>query len=355
MDNTENNYLYKVNFMLLEDYHNIKVRKDNFDYFISKGYNCKLNEYIGVKSSDLQKGSNRKVRYLCDSCKKEIKISYCDYTKRKRISNKDLCIHCKGEETEKSNLKKYGVKNVMGIEENKIKLAKTNIEKYGCECVFQNEDIKNKIKDTLVKKYGCDNPIKCASIKEKIEKTNIKRYGVKIPMFLNLNEEKRKETNLKRYGNEYSIASDFVKKKIRESFFNNGSVKTSKQQKYVCELYGGILNYPIDICNLDMFFPEYNIYCEWDGGGHNISKYYGKSEEELRKREIRRAYYLKTKGLKEFRIISSKDYVPTDEILLNMKKIAFDILLNMDLSWVRFDIESGFYFYKDNKIEYKYR
>lgn len=243
----------------------------------------------------------------------------------------------------------------MQVREFEQKLENSVLEKYGVINVFQNDKIKEKIKETMQEKYHCDNSQQCKEIREKTYATNLKIYGVKHPLTIFPNPEKAKRTCLKRYGNEYAIASESVRQKILQSLYENGTQQCSAQQKYVCELYGGLLNYPVGNCCIDIYFPEEKIYCEWDGGGHNISKFFGKTEKELQTREVRRAYYLKTVGLKEFRIVSIKDYVPSDNILLDMKKRAFGFLLGTEHSWIRFDIEKGMIFYNGGQEEYNFK
>lgn len=339
--------------MLIEETVKTRVTPNMVKYYRGKGYDCVVGEYIFVKTSDLMPKSNVKVRYICDKCGEIITIRYCDYNRRHK-EQKDYCNRCKYEKTKKTNLIRYGSENVMGSKKVKDKLSDTNIKKYGVSCVFKCDSIKRKIIETMNSKYGCSSPIQNEEIRKKTINTNMERYGCAYPIVNMSNPEKRKETSIMKYGCEYHIASKEVRRKIRESFYKNGNIKTSSQQQYICNLYGAKLNYPFDICNVDMYFESERIYCEYDGGGHNISIYYGKTEEEFKNREMRRSYYLKSIGLKEFRIISKSDTIPSDDILMDMKNFAFHKLLDEGYNWIKFDIDNGFVSYKGCQESYKF-
>ena len=41
---------------------------------------------------------------------------------------------------------------------------------------------------------------------------------------------------------------------------NGGGIPTSKQQKYICDLYSGKLNYPIGKFFIDIFFDNFTLF-----------------------------------------------------------------------------------------------
>jgi len=298
---------------------------------------------------------------------------------------------------------KYGVENIFQVEEFKEKQINTIRNKYGCDNVFQNEQIKNKIKTTILEKYGVTNPMKCEEIrdksketclnlygfesplqneevKEKIKNTMIKRYGVEIPLqnseinkkqkqtmldkygveyatqddiFLLKSLEKGKITNLSKYGVEYVFSNKEISEKaIKNSFIsrvNNNSFPSSKNQDYLCELYGGILNDFFDPYLVDVYFDNEKIYLEYDGSGHDLCVKLGsKSLKKFNISQIIRYKTLKNKGLKYFRIIHTHKKLPNDNVLLSIKKIAFQFLLTTNNSWISFNLDK-------NEIETKSR
>ena len=160
--------------------------------------------------------------------------------------------------------------------------------RYGNKCSLRNKDIQEKSKKKNIENLGVQYPFQNKDILEKCRKTCIEKYGE-----------------------------------------NYRSCVISRQQRYIHSIYGGILNYSEYPFMLDIFFPEELIYFEYDGGAHRLSVKTGKyTEEEFVQKELHRENFLKSKGYKEFRIISSNDILPTDEDLLKIKETAFYYLLD---------------------------
>ena len=146
-----------------------------------------------------------------------------------------------------------------------------------------------------------------------------------------------------------------IKEKCKVTMYENSSCPSSKQQRYVCDFYCAKLNYPFGATNLDMYFEDSDIYVEWDGSGHNLSVKYGReTEDEFKEREIKRYKFLRSRGLKMFKIISERDRVPSDEKLSEMKDVAFYYLKEKDYNWVEFDIENETIRTIEGKSEFKY-
>lgn len=340
--------------MLIEEMLKTKVMSNTVSYYRNKGYNCSVGEYIEVKTSDLMPKSNVKIRYVCDKCSRVITIKYCDYNKRHK-EEKDFCDKCKYEKTKMTNLAKYGSENVMGNNDIKEKVAETNIERYGYRSAMKNKKISNKVKKTCMEKYGVDNPAKSKAVKDKIVDTDMKRYGVRHHLSSKDVIDKRIKTSMEKYGVPYSIMSPEIIEKSRKTLYKNGNCPTSKQQIHIHEVYGGKLNFPIGRTNVDIFFENEKIYCEYDGGGHRYMVFSKRmTDEEFTKREIRREKYLESIGLKEFRIISKNDIVPSDDILTEMKNFAFHKLLDEGYNWIKFDIDNGTVSYRGCQEPYKF-
>jgi hypothetical protein len=119
------------------------------------------------------------------------------------------------------------------------------------------------------------------------------------------------------------------KEKRRVNIIKLGLIPCSAPQKYLHELFGGELNYDNKYV-LDIAFPDEKIYIEFDGSGHDLSVRHGNfTQEEFDKREIKRYQTLKYDGWKLFKIVSIRNYLPTDEIL----KEEF----NKALEWFKLD------------------
>lgn len=302
----------------------IQVNYRNIDHFKNKGYNdikCKQN--IIVKVDDLPLNSHKKIWIQCDYCGEKFKRVYRDHLKFKNKSpiKKDACDKCRSIKTKESNMIVYGVESAVQTKDVKEKRKKTNLKKYGYENVLQSPEIQKKIINSFIEKYGVDNPFKSKEIIKKIKNTNLKKYGVEhLNQLPEVIEERTKKATLTKY--------------------RKGNTPTSTQQMYLHQVIGGKLNYPVDKVMLDIAFPDEKIYIEYQGSGHNLDVQLGKmTEEEFKRKEMNRFYFLKNKGWKMIEIISSNDKLPKEEKLLEMIKFAKEIL--RDNSHIEFNIDNG--------------
>jgi very-short-patch-repair endonuclease len=132
-----------------------------------------------------------------------------------------------------------------------------------------------------------------------------------------------------------------IQRKACETMYKNGTVPTSKQQIYLYELFGIDLNMPIDIFHADILLED-NIICEYDGGGHRLKVFSGRiSSEQFNKRQEERDKIIKEHGYKIIRIISRKDHIPSDEIILDIINRAKDYLKSSH-SWFEIDIDNSY-------------
>jgi len=279
---------------------------------------------------------------------------------------------------------RYGVDNVFQSEEIKTKLTQTNIEKYGVPNPLQNKKIQDKVKTTNMEKYGIENtfqltdrvqqgmirnhgdscplrvpeikerqqqtniekfgfktPAENSEIQERIEATNMVRYGVKTPFQNEEVQQKIVRTNIERYGVDNPLKSEEIQNKARQTLYEHGTQKCSKQQHHIASILNKIekINYPIGNCNADILI-ESDIICEYDGGGHEISMKVknGLTQEEFLNAERRRDLFLKSKGFSIIRIISKEDLLPKNEIILKIISKAKEYLKSGH-SWITFDID----------------
>jgi len=180
------------------------------------------------------------------------------------------------------------------------KFEKTNIKRYGNKCSLRNKDISDKAKKTNMKNLGVEYPFQNKDILQKCIDTSIKKYG----------------DNFRQYS-------------------------TSKQQLYIYNLYNGKLNYSIGNYFLDIYFENDNIYFEYDGSGHDLGIRLGAfTENKFYQNELDRENFLFSLNMKEFRIISNTDILPSDADLINIKDRAFDILLNQNFNKYTYNIDT---------------
>lgn len=279
--------------------------------------------------------------------------------------NKDIL-----DKIHKTNLKKYGVKTPMESNEIKKRYEDNMIHKYGVKYPAMLESVKEKYNDTMIKKYGenykeffyeklkqtviekygVDNVMKNEDVLNKKNNTMLKRYGVISPLQNELIAYKTKQTNLERYGVDNPLKNENVKKKIANSLHSNGTGAVSKQQVYIASVYNGLLNYPISYYLADIYLPEENIIVEYDGSGHDVSVKYGTlTQEEFTKKEIKRSCTLKYYGYKTMRIISLKDNLPSDEILLEMLRYTKKYFNDTNHTWINYDIDTSLIRNAENK------
>jgi very-short-patch-repair endonuclease len=286
-------------------------------HYRSLGYECSHGTEIDVRIEDLPKTSRVPIRAMCDYCKKEYVIPYLLYKSSTSSLNKYACKNCRGEKEKEIFLQKYGVSNPVKLKEIREKMCHTNLERYGVKYPLQNRDILDKRDETC-----------------------IKRYGTKDPLSLDYFKEKFKESNLKIRGVENPAQCPEVKEKISATMYKNNSQKTSSQQLYLYDLYGGELNYPIGYFNIDICLLEEKLAIEYDGGGHMLNVTTGRETlEEYNQKTLVRNNIIKRKGYKQIRIISSHDYLPSDEILLQMLEQAKEYFNTTNHTWVEYNID----------------
>lgn len=361
---------------------------------------------IIVKIEDLDLNTGNIITYKCDYCGKEVNVRYCDYMRHYQdgIKNdKDCCSECVTLKTKEVMMKKYGVESSFELkevqdkiksvfldkygvdsigkcEEVQAKARATTKERYGVEYYMESEEFNSKKETTFVEKYGVDNPFKRKDIqlkvkntmfekygnyyvktdkcREKYKNTCIERYGVDHLFKLKETIEKTKATNIKRYGVEHlmqipEIARERIIKTL-ETKSNMGVLPTSRQQEYLHEVYGGENNYIVSNCVLDIAFLDENIYIEYDGSGHALRvKFNECTQEEFERQEMARKYFLLNKGWREIRIVSNKDYLPSDDILLKMKEISLN-WFDKDHRWIKFYIDENKYETSEGFKEFNY-
>lgn len=204
-----------------------------------------------LKKSDLTAEECYKIVFGISNCK------YCGNTAV--FSNwvkgyNETCVsnECKKklrkERTEKTNLEKYGVKNISQLQEIKDRKLessiKTNLDRYGVENVFQSKEImfkdgvhssktdeaNVKRNKTLLEKYNTIDTLsikdgrtrgilKCNSdeVNEKRKKTNLEKYGVEYTFQSQDFQEYIRTCNVNKYGVENNMYRDDVKEKHIES------------------------------------------------------------------------------------------------------------------------------------------
>ena len=360
--------------MILDEYVKITLSPSNIKYFEALGYeipkykdekgktHVKMHTKLTVKVSDLNSGSHCMVNVACDICGKHNELEYRVYLKNIKKYNLYTCKDCCFIKTEKTCLEKYGVKFPAQNKEVYNKIKQTNINKYGHTYAMQNPNILEKVKQTNLKKYGVKSVSQSKEIQEKIKRTNFKKYGHE--NYLQSDDFKTKATNTyrERYGENvtHNMQIPEVREKVTRTLYANGHCAVSKQQKYINELFGTELNYPFMNYNFDMYDSSNKIDIEYDGSGHDKSVVLGNIDSKTFKRkELVREIYSKLNGIKVMRIVSKKDKLPPDNVLLHMFDTSVKLLRNTNLcgiSTIKWDIDNACYYTypNKNKVDFDY-
>ena len=294
--------------MLKENqYIKVKWKGNNKDYYESLGYTfTKFNEEFLVKAEDLPNGSHQKVEVICDFCEDVIEKEYREYLRNHKGG--DCCKKCQG----KKALKTFN-ENLPEGKNRKDILKQGIIDKYGVDNVAKVKDFHDKAMKTHEERYGALTSLGIKEINEKAIKNSWSEDSI----------QKRKNTNVEKYGQEWGLASEEIREKIANSYYKNGTIKTSKPQM---ELYNLLkskyekceLNYPCGRCLLDCFVEVNGIKIDIEYDGWYF-------HEKTQQKDMRRDYFVKSKGYKILRIISNNGIPQEKEI-----EEKINILLNTD-------------------------
>lgn len=125
-----------------------------------------------VDFPDVHPNCTIKINIKCDYCSKEHTKIYRNWKIHFDNSplKKDACSKCRGKKTKESNLKRYGVANVMHLNEIKERLMQTNIKRYGVTNAALTKEVKDKMERSVFEKYGTKHYFKTNDFKEKYKK-----------------------------------------------------------------------------------------------------------------------------------------------------------------------------------------
>lgn len=127
-------------------------------------------------------------------------------------------------------------------------------------------------------------------------------------------------------------------KKAVETLHRLGKIPSSKQQRYLCNLLGGRLNFRIKSYFVDMLIDD-KFVVEYDGSGHWLgARYSNKTIEEIDNADLIRDRELIGLGYKVIRIISTRDLLPDDasikelidQSVIQLRQNKDKVVLNID-------------------------
>lgn len=338
--------------MLLTKEVEVKLNSSNMKHYKELGYYGNKGDVIIVPVEHLTHGSKVKIQVLCDYCQNEIiEISYGSYIKRLHNVPKSACKKCSYLKSKECCLELYGVTNMAALEDVKNKIKEKNLEKYGAENYMATKEGRDKASKTIYEKYGVENCFQSEECKNKGKKTMLFKYGVEYPSQSQEIRDKIKQSVYEKYGVEHISQSIIIRERVAKTLYENGTIIASRQQIYLHQLFGGELNYPVSHYSADICFPDEKLVIEYDGGGHNLRVTLGElTQEEYNTKELIRDKMIKSKGYKQMRIISSKDLLPSDEVLLQLLSHARQYFSEFPShSWISYNFDTSEFRNAENK------
>jgi len=257
--------LFNIYHMILSEKINIKVNSRNFDYYKNFINEIKNNEIYEISIENIFPTSHLKIEVKCDVCESVSFKPYREYMTSFSKYNLYCCSpKCSQLKNVKTNLEKYGVKNVFEDENVKKNIKNTNLEKYGVEYPSQSSSIREKSKQTSIKNYGVDWASKSVDIKNKIKNTCLEKYGVE-----NFNHSEYSKLIRIQKGLQIpdNLKSDF------EIYRNIIRKETNKLKKIILENWNGLDFYDGEDISENFKLPFYDK--NYPTIDHKTSIYHG--------------------------------------------------------------------------------
>ncbi len=253
-------------------------------------------KYMKIESIYLAKHSNVRVMLRCDHCLEVYYAKMNDFTKTsEKHDGLSFCKKCRAYAQKLTLQEQYGVDNISQLEEVKKKKVETCRGHFGTDYPMQSKEVMDKSRASMLDKYGVDHNSHRPEIVDRVKIANAKVRG------------------------------------------KNGTIMSSKAQRYLCNLLEGKLNYPCGYYNMDILLDD-NTYIEYNGSGHNLNVTLGQiTQAEFDRKEQIRYYYLKSQGYKCIIIDNLTDKLPQDDTILILVDTARSMLANNN--WVRINFD----------------
>lgn len=332
-------------------------------WYVSRGYGPpELGKKFTVSVDDLPLGSGKKVDVECDYCGKRFKRVYQTLFDGRHTnvaaSKKIACANCQKSKSREIVQQVYGVNHPMQLPSTIEKIKQLNREKYGVDWAIKNKNVKEKVRKTCFERYGVNAPMQSAEIKEKSKQTSRKHYGVDHPMkskdvvnklFTKLQNrtseqkkttiKKREATNIKKYGVPYAMLLPKNRERMHVALYEQGKAPSSTQQRVLCSVLNGKLNYPVSNLFLDIAWPECMVYMEYDGSGHEYRVTRGEcTHEQFVLHELKRDKFLAKCGWRRIRMVAVTDLLPDVDWLVD---IVDKFIANSNATWLLLTVSNN--------------
>ena len=193
---------------------------------------------------------------LCKTCNKPTNFKgfnqgYNTYCLGKCAMNDPDLVTKRNEKTVETCMNKYGVSNVMKLDNIKEKVKKTSMDKYGVDNYSKTDEYKNKMIEYNNKLYGVDWYQQSEEFLNKSIKTCYDKYGVSHYTKTDEYKNNIKKSNIGKWGVDYYTKTDDFKNKISE-YYNSEKFKVDIKKRLL-----------VNKLKIDEYYTNYNDDCEF--------------------------------------------------------------------------------------------
>lgn len=201
------------------------VNKLTPEIFISKAKMVHGDKYdYSLITGDIS--SHRKVAIICPE------HGVFEQTPTGHLSGKG-CSKCAAQKREETNLKKYGVKNVMSLPETLDKIKTSTQNKYGVDYAMQDKYLAQKQQGVISDKYGVKSFLGTKACRNQLVRRCMERYGVSHPM--QSKEVVSKNLQTKRKNGTFNTSS--IEERIKALGTFESQYNKDARYPYLCDFY----------------------------------------------------------------------------------------------------------------------
>lgn len=201
------------------------VNKLTQEIFISKAKNIHGDKYdYSLVTGDIS--SHRKVTIICPE------HGVFQQTPTGHLSGKG-CSKCAAQKREETNLKRYGVKNVMSLPEILDKIKTSTQNKYGVDYAMQDKYLAQKQQDVISDKYGVKSFLGTKACRNQLVRRCMEKYGVSHPM--QSKEVVSKNLQAKRKNGTFNTSC--IEERIKALGIFEPQYNKDARYPYLCDFY----------------------------------------------------------------------------------------------------------------------
>lgn len=195
------------------------------DTFISKARKVHGDKYdYSLVTGDIS--SHRKVAIICPE------HGVFEQTPTGHLSGKG-CLKCTAKKRVKTNLKRYGVKNVMSLSETLDKIKATTQMRYGVDYAMQSSELVQKQQNVVEQRYGVKSFLGTKACRNQLVRRCMERYGVSHPM--QSKEVVSKNLQAKRQNGTFNTSG--IEERIKALKIFESQYNKDVRYPYLCDFY----------------------------------------------------------------------------------------------------------------------